>query len=74
MSDKTLKELPEHLKCSRKETRDPSTRWSGLTSRGGHPVGFVGTGVRHPVDLEGSDPCGELIAKVIGNPDDQNVN
>ena len=63
---KKLKPLPSHLRTTQKETRDPSTRWQGLTSRGGHHVGFVGSGNRVPVDLHGDDACGELVAQVFG--------
>jgi hypothetical protein len=47
------------------ETRDPRTRWTGLTaSRGLHAVGFSPTGVRVPVDLTAEEPALEALASL----------
>ena len=35
--------------------RDPSTRWEGLTARGGQKLGFTPAGSKIPVDLD--DPA-----------------
>ena len=50
-------ELPPRFRCTPRpgaRSRD-GTRWSCLSLRGGHQIGFKGTGIRVPVDFDAPD-------------------
>jgi len=50
-------ELPPRLRCTPNPGARPrdGTRWACLSLRGGLQLGFKGTGVRVPVDLDAPD-------------------
>jgi hypothetical protein len=47
------------------ETRDPRTRWTNTTARGGTPVQFHPTGTKVPVDLDSDRAPRDLIANTL---------
>jgi hypothetical protein len=53
--------LPLFERSGSAEHRDPRERWRTLTARGGLRIGFRGTGITLPIDLDSPDPSQALL-------------
>ncbi len=61
--------LPDHLRLTSPETRDPRTRWTGLRARGGQVISFVPTGRRVELgELDESAPA-RMVAALVPGPE-----